>query len=132
MSIKLTKEMLKEMPIYSFECKGNKYLIKGISNYKIKHSQDRKEMAIILYELRKNGFKFFKLYGSSDIKTIDDLLNLLKNSPTENKDRFLHQCNEFWDCYGRIDEVGKNFFFRIYDEEIIKKIKKILNTKSKS
>jgi len=94
-------------------------------------ARQRSEMAVVLQNLRSNNFEFIRFHCGR----FNDPIEFLEWVKSEDKTIQIHgelftDCKEsgFTDFSGNLIQYSHSFMFRIYDETLLYKIKKKLET----
>jgi len=123
MKSNLYKELKYKTENYYLVQRGEKKLIASLIDIK-KNSTERKKLAEILYNLRQNNYNYYSTNNGSEIMTLGDLILFLEDPNIKNiKNVFLHDGKTYLDCYGTSRNSSINFFFRIFNYQIINRVK---------
>lgn len=123
MKSNLYKELKNKTENYYLLQSGEKKLIASLIDIK-KNSSERNNLAEILFNLRHNNYQYYSIYKGAEIRTLGDLILYLEDSIKKNrKEVFLHDGRAYLDCYGSSKNSSNNFFFRIFDAQLIRRVK---------
>lgn len=119
----LYKELKNKTENYYLLQSGEKKLITSVIDIK-KNSSERKYLAEILYNLRQNNYYYYSINNGAEIRTLGDLILFLEDPNIKNtKEVFLHDGKAYLDCYGTSKNSSNNFFFRIFEAQLIRRVK---------
>ncbi|MCD0480356.1 hypothetical protein LPB90_18110 [Chryseobacterium sp. LC2016-29] len=123
MKSNLYKELKNKTENYYLLQSGEKKLIASVIDIK-KNSSERKNLAEILYNLRHNKYHYYSINKGAQIKTLGDLILFLEDPNIKStKDVFLYVGRAYLDCYGTSKNNSNSFFFRIFEEQLIRRVK---------
>ena len=108
---------------------NGKFVMNLVASSQKSKDGNRKDLARILFQLRKNKGKFFKLHGRFDNPfemlewMLDNGYHLEPHHFGEDNTPF-RKSSDYVDFHGNLKEYSAAFDYRIYDSEMIERLKK--------